>query len=129
MGIDFVCQIPVPLAYRKLARCCGRIVATCNGLQLALQKRICIGEHSRTRRTDTGQTDIVVECIGADGSEIFDVETGIRAVVESDLERGVTNYEVAAKDVPLRTRSDKDPVRIADDRVIFDGIILIGGTG
>ena len=50
-------------------------------------------------------------------------------MVQGNLDRGITNDRVTSKNIPQRSGSDKDPIRIAYDRVVFDDIICIGGTG
>jgi len=50
-------------------------------------------------------------------------------MIHGNLQRRVADHEISLKNISLNARSNEDPIRIPDDGVIFDDVLLIGRTG
>jgi hypothetical protein len=48
-------------------------------------------------------------------------------VIHSYLNGGIADNHIASNDVPLHSRSQIDPVRVANDLIIFNGVVGVGG--
>jgi hypothetical protein len=50
-------------------------------------------------------------------------------MVDRDLNAGVAHDEVQSKNVSLNSGSHKNPIRVPDNRVFFNDVAGINGTG
>ena len=82
-----------------------------------------------TWRVDTTQADVAVECIGTSSRRVLDIDAGAWTMIHGNLQRRVADHEISLKNISLNARSYEDPIRISDDGVIVDDVLLIGRTG
>ena len=60
--------------------------------------------------------------------QVLNIEPAVCGVIHGHLYRRVAFKEVSTDDVSLDARSQKDPIRIPDGRVLLDHVAGVGGS-